>query len=196
MKMETIKRRWLLGLLVGLMMMVGAAPAMAWNYIPIGGIYGPNANDSVIELQSVLGSIVNDYCFTTDCLDNLALLAKIEIDDPEESTGAFLDDFSITPASGGHTGTWSSEEAAPLFVVVKASTYYKIYYAEFCELGTSGNWDTSGIINGGNNQPDLSHISFYGCSDGGGGQNVPIPGAVWLLGSGLSALLVARRRRK
>ena len=34
----------------------------------------------------------------------------------------------------------------------------------------------------------ISHVSLY--------NQVPIPGAVWLLGSGLGALMVGRRRRK
>jgi len=88
------------------------------------------------------------------------------------------------------SGTWSS--LSPIdYVVAKASTFFLIqdYTCPTCSgPATSGLWSTFGIINGGQQQPAISHVSFYnGGSTPPGGQ-VPEPGTVFLLGSGLAGL--------
>lgn len=97
------------------------------------------------------------------------------------------DDFDIT-INGDGTFTWTYTPGAGdpqiSWWVSKNSDEYRVYRAPGATTDTAGLWNGKGV----------SHITFYDTSDP--NQQVPIPAAAWLLGSGLLGLMGIGRRRK
>lgn len=62
-----------------------------------------------------------------------------------------------------------------------------------CPTGftTCGNWSMWGNPNGNENLVDISHMTLYGTGTGG---QLPLPGTVFLLGTGLIVLAIAGRK--
>ena len=137
-----------------------------------------------------------------DPLNGSPSLFKYEVDEERAlngiAGGTYTDDFTITFITSS-SGTWKYDPSGPedigqLFptlMVVKAGSDFVV----FSVLGLlTGNWNTSLLGN-----KALSHISFYdGQTPNGGGGEVPLPGAVWLMGTVLAggAGVGAWRRRR
>ena len=117
----------------------------------------------------------------------------------EDESG--VDSFSLTTTadSEGKAGTWTytgpdgeAQNGEVWYVTVKGSNGYKTYKIVF-EGGEkfsslSDDWSTEGLLTPGKKHqetPAASHITFWRSST----SPVPIPGAVWLLGSGIMGLL-------
>lgn len=172
MKQETTKRGWLLGLLVGLVMLIGASPAMA-GYIHVGDFL----NSWTVTPHPGFGTLTdapNTFNYTGN--------NKFYVN------GTQLTGTDYT----GNYGDWSSSSQMFQYIIIKQAQYganpnsdpvcnlYK-YSATGNDLPNLSSYFRDGSFK-------ISHVTGY--------NPVPIPGAVWLLGSGLSALLVARRRRR
>lgn len=131
--------------------------------------------------------------------DMVTLLAKINCDDDacsnldKESKAISSDFFTITSVlSGGEakSGTFTFEAGSGFllkYLVVKAGPNFALY--ELATAASSGtfDWNTMDLQNKG-----LSHLSFYGIE---GGDPVPVPAAIWLMGAGLAGLGLARRKK-
>ena len=99
------------------------------------------------------------------------------------------------------SGDWTSlvDIAA---VVVKAGDNFMIqdYWQNGAgSFATSGLWSTWPLVVGQNqNQPEVSHITFFTFDDGGTvpGGEIPEPGTILLLGTGLMGLGIWRLKRK
>jgi hypothetical protein len=82
--------------------------------------------------------------------------------------------------------------------VLKGGPTFSAYEIDVA-LGTSGSWDTTGILKGNDRPgPGLSHLTLYQT----GGSNptprtvIPLPAAAWLMIAGIGGLAVVGRRRK
>ncbi len=140
-----------------------------------------------------------------DPLNGSPSLFKLNVGNPNVAEngiagGIYTDDFSITFTDGLKSGGWQydpsgPEDAGQLFptlFVVKAGNDFVVFSIALGVL--SGLWNTSLLDN-----KDLSHISFYdGQTPNGGGGEVPLPGAIWLMGTVLAggAGFGAWRRRR
>jgi hypothetical protein len=98
---------------------------------------------------------------------------------------------SFTVNGDGMTGTFTADPGYVVdYIAIKASDMFIIYdlYG-----ATSGNWTTADLVNNGGQQPDLSHLLFFGHPG-----DVPEPAtwAMMLLGVGMIGSSMRRRNRK
>ncbi len=184
MEKKMTKSGWLVGLLVGLVMMAGAAPVMAGTYNFVADLCGNLITDQYYYDGSnnfyINGSFVDEY----DRFEESGFTS-------EEGTG------STYSSTGPWSGSWDSNGEDIQFFIVKGGNcgdngYIALYeWASGDKTSGSFNLKTDNLDYAAiSNLAGVSHADLYSTS------SVPIPGAIWLLGSGLSALLVARRRRK
>lgn len=177
------KRSWLVGLLVGLVLLMGASPVLA-GYMKLGVISGNDSLD-VVKQQALDCGFLCTFSET---------YTKYEFDDsgnfsltegPGTVTFSNLDSVTEDGKTEVKGGDWQSSFAVAFFAV-KAGNNFQLWAWDGTIPNDSGIWSTSFLDNKG-----TSHISFYTaeCS------NVPIPGAVWLLGSGLLGLIGVRRKK-
>jgi hypothetical protein len=100
---------------------------------------------------------------------------------------------SITGSSGGLSGTWTSNLDLVFAFDVKAANDNAL--ESVVPPALSGTWSTSDITNNGGQQPDESHIDFFGVPAQ-GPSDVPEPTSLTLLGTSLLAFWVLSRRRR
>ena len=93
----------------------------------------------------------------------------------------------------GTSGTWSTPGYKIDFLGVKASNSFTLYKLSGV---SSGSWNTFTITNKKGVPHGLSHLTFFGTRDGGGGLGVPEPGtwALMIMGFGSAGAMLRRRR--
>lgn len=99
---------------------------------------------------------------------------------------------SFTLNGDGKTGTFTADPGLVVdYIAIKASDKFIIY--DLYGVG-SGTWSTEDLVNAGGQQPDLSHLLFFG----GVGPGVPEPAtwAMMLLGVGMIGSSMRRRKQK
>lgn len=99
--------------------------------------------------------------------------------------------FTFTMHTDKKSGTWSTTGDAIAYVSVKASNSFALY--KYTPAALSGLWSTNGIVTNGGRQPKLSHLTFWTVD---GGNEVPEPLSLTLIGAGLTVLGLTRRQRK
>lgn len=145
---------------------------------------GSGNNDKAELLNDIFGLGVDDW----------ALAAKDE--SASASTGGTFDLDGFASAKSGSWSVASFDGYKYAALVVKGGSNGWLAYLLDTTV-TSGSWSTLGILNGGGNQPDLSHLSLYV----GGGQvaeppsSVPLPAAIWMLLAGLGGIAALSRKR-
>lgn len=105
--------------------------------------------------------------------------------------------------NGGTSGTWSVSDwngYSLVMAVIKGGPTFSAYLLGD-PSGTSGTWDTNGILNGnGGRGPGLSHLTLYYAQNGDNPPHppapIPLPAAGWLLLAGIGGMAALKRRRK
>lgn len=115
----------------------------------------------------------------------------IDIMEVAKSDDSVSRGLTITGA-GSSAGTWTYTGIEELYLLtVKASTEFSIF--NIAGL-TTGPWTTVGLVNGGGNTPDISHVTVWKLV--GGTTRIPEPSTLALMLIGLSGLMLAGRRQR
>ncbi len=68
------------------------------------------------------------------------------------------DGFAIDSDDGGLSGSFTIDGLSNVMTVKAANSFSLFLFDDWVD---SGSWDTSGILNGGGQQPELSHVSWW-----------------------------------
>lgn len=96
--------------------------------------------------------------------------------------------FDSNEFGSGNSGTWTSSFGPIHYITVKAANGYALYYVNGA---TSGSWTTAGLLNNGNQQPGISHITLWQSA-----APVPEPSYMLMLLGGIASLVGFRRFRR
>lgn len=100
--------------------------------------------------------------------------------------------LTITGA-GSSAGSWTYTGTEELYLLtVKAANDFSIF--SIAGL-TTGPWSTVGLVNGGGNTPNISHVTVWKLV-GGTTTRIPEPGSLALMLIGLGGLLLVGRRQQ
>lgn len=143
-----------------------------------------HGNDNPKGLAAML-TMINDWfrdnrSYERNYLDRLELFDNFSDSSGEEP----VVDLFFSSQKGG---TWTS--AVPIeFYAVKGGNFVAMYWLE--GGADSGLWSTEHLVNGGGNQPDLSHLSVFNPLRP---VPTPEPATLLLVGGGLLGLTLLRR---
>ncbi len=116
----------------------------------------------------------------------------IDIMEVAKSDDSVSRGLTITGA-GSSVGTWTYTGAEELYLLtIKASTDFSIFNVAGL---TTGPWTTVGLVNGGGNTPNISHVTVWKLV-GDTTTRIPEPGTLALMLTGLGGLLLLGRRQR
>lgn len=148
-----------------------------------------NGNDGPASADAVTESVYN-ASGKAGAPITLSRIVKYDASGSDFGTTVTLPGFgTISFAADGKSGSWNLPGFTVDFVSVKGGTQFKL--TKLTTAGSSGTWDTTGLVGGQGNQPALSHIIFYG-----GGGVVPEPATWAMLITGFGLVGGALRRRR
>lgn len=165
------------------MAFAGAVSAATVNCGPGSGLTCLVDSGSPYAAQSP-GNSVNDKEVSVEAALAAALsLTSIDL------TLLGKSDAGYGTSVSGKSGTFAAPSMVSYFTV-KAGTGYLIFDGM---NSTSSAWSTAGLLNGGGNQPGVSHISYWSASPV---ATVPLPAAGLMLLAGLGGIAAIRRCKK
>lgn len=135
------------------------------------------SDDDIVELISAINSKIQP-----DSIDSFYEESKIDNPETENSI------LSVTYSVDEKTGTWTSDVGVQ-FYSVKGGTEWALYWLGLDGL-MSGSWSTQHIVNNGDNQPEISHLTIWNSTS-----EVPEPATLLLFGAGITGLALYRRKR-
>ncbi|WP_020676406.1 PEP-CTERM sorting domain-containing protein [Geopsychrobacter electrodiphilus] len=146
-----------------------------------GGFFSANDTEATMALSDMKSAAEN--WFTTRALvRDVDFTFYSKVDAADNING----NMTISYASDNRSGTWAT--AAPIeFYTVKGSNEFALYWIN--GGADSGDWSTRHLVNGGSNQPGISHLSTWNEVS-----IVPEPSTLLLLGAGLIGLAWSRRK--
>jgi hypothetical protein len=153
-----------------------------WDGYYLGTVTG--ANESISLLEALISFYLEESFSITDWV-------KVDIDDSELGSDGFETDDWLTVYwnEGGLDGSWETTPPDALgFYTVKGSNEFALYW--ITPPQTSGDWTTVHLLAGNDNNPQISHFSGVKTT-----VYVPEPASMLLMGAGLIAFAVIRRKR-
>ncbi|HDS15268.1 MAG TPA: hypothetical protein ENN66_01330 [Proteobacteria bacterium] len=183
MKRNVYGKHGLAALLLSLVLLLGAVPALAGTYSFVGDLCGFSESSPLSYNGTEFYYTANQQLYINGVY--AGEYEKFERDEdndpwsPTEGTGSNL-------TTTGLSGSWTTDADIMYFIVKGGSCTSPNGYVELYawESGDMRSGDFS-VISG---SAGVSHVSLYNA--------VPIPGALWLLGSGIGALVIGRRRTR
>jgi len=143
--------------------------------------YSGNDND-----LTEVNNLINDW-LNLNNEENI----KIEYVSKLENEGS-NNDFKFFFNDTKKEGTFSSLNNIN-FYSVKGGNQFAVYWLDISMLNLSNYmWSTEHLINGGGNQPDLSHISIFWTDE----KNLPVPESLTILLFGFGLLFITGISRK
>lgn len=117
-----------------------------------------------------------------------------------------LDPLTVTVlGEGKKSGSWTTSfdfsTVARAFLVIKGGSSFSTYLFDTASDAASGTFTTAGLMNGGKNQPALSHFDIFvgGTPDGdvdGPMSPVPLPAGLPMLLSAVAGMAYLRKRKQ
>lgn len=141
----------------------------------------PSGNDHLADVEEAIAA-------ATGVNVDLSLYGK-----SDDNPGLFS--FSpFTDPEDGKTTDWTVLDGTLIkYVTVKAANNFKVYELAGSGSASGTGFSTLGILNGGGEQPKISHLSFWTTS--GGAVPEPATWAMMILGFGLLGGVMRRQRQ-
>ena len=164
----------------------------------IGGVYDENPDTlftgeyiGTIGLNSsrdLIEYLVSEYL--DDPSYSIINYDTVEVND-ENNAGSGIDgNLTVNWNAGAMTGTWSTSPSYTSFYSVKGSNEFALYCVDPAQ--ENGIWSTIHLLNGGGNQPAISHFDAVSTTVA----PVPEPATMFLSGLGLISMAAYLRKRK
>lgn len=145
----------------------------------------PSGNDHLADVEAAIAAATGVSAASL----NLSLFGKSDVNP---------DKFSFSPnldPKNGQTTDWTVLDGTLIkYVTVKGANNFKLYELPGLGSASGADFSTLGILNGGGQQPAISHLSFW--TTPGGAVPEPATWAMMLLGFGLVGGVMRRRQRQ